>query len=68
MAMRPGSLAILGITAYSVFLVATLPARWAAERMGVRGNLALHSVEGTIWMPTEEFTQVFTGELIVFRK
>jgi general secretion pathway protein N len=47
--MRPGSLAILGIAAYSVFLVATLPARWAVERAGTSGDLALHSVEGTIW-------------------
>jgi len=47
--MRPGSLAILGIAAYSVFLVATMPARWAAERAGARANVALHAVNGTIW-------------------
>jgi len=47
--MRAGSLAILGIAAYSALLVATMPARWAAERLGLRGNVALHSVTGTIW-------------------
>lgn len=47
--MRAGSLAILGIAAYSAFLVATMPARWAAERLGLRGNVALHAVNGSIW-------------------
>ena len=48
--MRPGSLAILGIAAYSVFLVATMPARWAAERgLAKPALLALHDIEGTIW-------------------
>src|SRR5688572_9050325 len=48
--MRPGSLAILGIAAYSVFLVATMPARWAAERgLAKPGPVALHDIEGTIW-------------------
>lgn len=48
--MRPGSLAILGIAAYSVFLVATMPARWVAERaLPGPGRFALQEVEGTIW-------------------
>ena len=48
--MRPGSLAILGVAAYSVFLVATMPARWVAERVVPgAGRIALQEVEGTIW-------------------
>ena len=48
--MRPGSLAILGVAAYSVFLVATLPARWAAEKaIPQPGRIALQEVQGTIW-------------------
>jgi len=46
--MRAGSLAIVGIAAYGVFLVATMPARWAAERAALR-DVALHAVNGTIW-------------------
>lgn len=48
--MRPGSLAILGIAAYSACLVAMMPARWAAERaMRQAGRVALQDVQGTIW-------------------
>jgi general secretion pathway protein N len=48
--MRPGSLAILGVAAYSVFLVAMMPARWVAERAVPQpGRIALQDVEGTIW-------------------
>lgn len=48
--MRPGSLAILGIAAYSTFLVATVPARWVAERFVPNpGRIALTEVEGTVW-------------------
>jgi general secretion pathway protein N len=51
--MRPGSLAILGVAAYSVFLVVTMPARWAAERLVPGpGRIALQEVEGTIWNGT----------------
>ena len=48
--MRPGSLAIMGIAAYSACLVATMPARWVAER-ALRQPLrvALQDVQGTIW-------------------
>ena len=48
--MRPGSLAILGIAAYSACLVATMPARWVAERATRQpGRVALQDVQGTIW-------------------
>ena len=48
--MRPGSLAILGIAAYSAFLVANMPARWAAERLLPKpGPVSLHEIEGTVW-------------------
>ena len=49
--MRPGSLALLGAAAYSVFLIATMPARWVAERVMPPGprSIALQEIEGTIW-------------------
>ena len=49
--MRPGSLAILGIAAYSVFLVAAMPARWLVARFegSIPGRYQAHDVEGTVW-------------------
>lgn len=49
--MRPGSLALLGMAAYSTFLVATMPARWVAERVLPPGprSIALQAIEGTVW-------------------
>lgn len=49
--MRPGSLAILGIAAYSAFLVATMPARWLAARAAATspGAYEVRAVNGTIW-------------------
>src|SRR5688500_9657894 len=49
--MRPGSLATLGIAAYSVFLVATMPARWLAARAAAAspGAYEVRTVNGTIW-------------------
>jgi general secretion pathway protein N len=49
--VRPGSLALLGVAAYSAFLVATMPARWVAERVLPSGprSYALQEMEGTIW-------------------
>ena len=49
--MRPGSLAILGVAAYSAFLVATMPARWVAERVLPPGprSIALQEIDGTVW-------------------
>lgn len=49
--MRPGSLVLLGLAAYSVFLVAGMPARWVAERVLPPGprSYALQEIEGTIW-------------------
>lgn len=51
MTIRPGSLALLGLGAYSVFLVASMPARWVAERVLPPGprSYALQEIEGTIW-------------------
>lgn len=49
--MRAGTLAIVGIAAYSAFLVAMVPARWLAARMGIDapGRYTVHEVEGTLW-------------------
>lgn len=49
--MRPGTLAIVGIAAYSAFLVGTMPARWLAARMeaAAPGRYPVHEVDGTLW-------------------
>ena len=49
--MRPGSLALLGVAAYSAILVATMPARWVAERVLPPGprSIAMQEIEGTVW-------------------
>jgi general secretion pathway protein N len=49
--VRPGSLALLGLAAYSAFLVAGMPARWVAERVLPPGprSYALQEIDGTIW-------------------
>jgi general secretion pathway protein N len=49
--MRPGSLAILGIAAYSMFLVAGMPARWLAARIegAAPGRYQVHEADGTLW-------------------
>jgi general secretion pathway protein N len=47
--MRPAGLAVLGIATYAVFLVATVPARFVAERISVPGELELSDAQGTLW-------------------
>jgi len=47
--MRPAALAVLGIAAYAVFLVATVPARFAAARLSVPGEIELADAQGTLW-------------------
>jgi general secretion pathway protein N len=47
--MRAGSLAILGIAAYSAFLVAGMPARWLVARIDLPASFQAHEVEGTLW-------------------
>ena len=49
--MRPGSLAIFGIAAYSVFLLATMPARWLGAQLAAAspGRYQVHAIDGTLW-------------------
>jgi general secretion pathway protein N len=47
--MRPVTLAVLGIAAYAVFLAATVPARFVAERISVPGAIELSDAQGTLW-------------------
>jgi general secretion pathway protein N len=49
--VRPGSLAILGIAAYSAFLVATVPARWLQARLlpAAPGRYEVSAVDGSLW-------------------
>jgi len=37
-------------------------------KVGRHGVLVADPTEGTVWMPSEDFERVFTGELILFRK
>jgi hypothetical protein len=47
--MRARSIALLGIAAYAVFLLATMPARWALSQLALPPALVLSDVSGTVW-------------------
>jgi len=47
--MRPAALAVLGIAAYVVFLAASVPARFVAERLSVPGAVEFADAQGTLW-------------------
>jgi general secretion pathway protein N len=49
--MRPVTMAVLGIAAYAVFLVATVPARYVAAKVqsGSQGRVQLSDATGTLW-------------------
>ncbi|HEX3097855.1 MAG TPA: type II secretion system protein N [Usitatibacter sp.] len=47
--MRPAALAVLGIAAYAVFLAASMPARFVAQRISVPGAIELVDAQGTVW-------------------
>lgn len=49
--MRLPAIAVLGIAAYAVFLVATVPARYVAAKVqsGSQGRIQLSDATGTLW-------------------
>lgn len=47
--MRPVALAALGVAAYGVFLVATMPAAFAIAHAARADGLVLEDVSGTVW-------------------
>jgi general secretion pathway protein N len=49
--MRAPGLASLGLAAYAVFLVATVPAAWVAAQLqaSLPGRIAMSDVRGTLW-------------------
>ena len=49
MRKRVTALAVLGIAAYLVFVVALVPARFVVARLALPPGLALHDVDGTVW-------------------
>lgn len=49
MRRRATALAVLGIAAYAVFLLALLPARFVVARIALPPGLSLQNVEGTVW-------------------
>ena len=68
--MRPASLAALGIAAYAAFLVATLPARFAARHLeaAARGGLAIDGAQGTIWRGSARATVATPGGRVAFER
>lgn len=50
--MRARTIALLALGAYLVFLVATVPARWALAHAAPPPGLALSDVDGTVWNGT----------------
>ena len=49
MRRRVAALAVIGIAAYLVFLVALLPARFVVARIALPPELVLREVDGTVW-------------------
>lgn len=49
MRRRVTALAILGIVAYALFMLALVPARFVFARVALPPGLALHDVDGTVW-------------------
>jgi len=47
--MRARTIVLLALAAYLVFLVATMPARWALARVAPPAGLSLSDVNGTVW-------------------
>ena len=47
--MRARTIAVLGIAAYLVFAVATIPARFVTQRVAVPGTLEFSDAQGTLW-------------------
>jgi general secretion pathway protein N len=47
--MRARTIAVVGIAAYLVFAVATIPARFVTQRMAVPGTLEFSEAQGTLW-------------------
>jgi general secretion pathway protein N len=47
--MRARDIILLAIAAYAIFLVATMPARWALSRLALPSSVALSDVSGTVW-------------------
>lgn len=49
MRRRVTALAVLGVAAYLLFLVALVPARFVVARIALPAGLALDNVDGTVW-------------------
>ena len=58
--MRVSTIAVPGIAAYVVFLVAMVPARFVAERVSVPGEIEVSDARGTLWNGTARAT-IATG-------
>ncbi len=59
--MRARTIAVLGITAYGVFLAATFPARLVLRDLSIPGALAFHDAHGTLWRGSARATLGATG-------
>lgn len=47
--MRARGIALLAVAAYLAFLVATIPARWAAAHLSLPPGISISGVQGTVW-------------------
>lgn len=64
--MGPLRLAVLGVVAYGVFLLATLPAALVAPRIGeaTRGQVTLAGATGTVWNGAARATIATRGAIV----
>ena len=58
--MRTSSIAVLGIAAYAIFLAATIPARFVAQRLASPGEVEISEARGTLWSGSARAT-IFAG-------
>lgn len=57
-------MAVLGVTAYGLFIAATIPARLVAQRIAVPGTLELVDAQGTLWNGTARATLAAGGPAV----
>ena len=61
--MRARGIALLGVIAYVVFLVATMPARWALAHLALPPEVAISDVQGTVWDGTASIASPASGPI-----
>ncbi len=65
--MRARGIVLLAIAAYAVFLVATMPARWALAHLALAPEVAISNVRGTVWNGAASVAAPAPGPIVEVR-